>query len=128
VTPTVSPWDALKASRQEENMTTTTHIRTRLTGWDLTINDSVRALLFGQLADLAFPVIQHYRSDLYHDARWIRDHVDGPGEFYFAVCDYGTSIGTDRYAVAQRGGHLYHVQLTRDDRGSWFAIIDEVSA
>ena len=42
----------------------------RLTGWFDQINNSVRALLFGEMVTRSQPVM-HYPSDLYHDALWI---------------------------------------------------------
>jgi hypothetical protein len=91
----------------------------RLTGWFEQINDSVRALLFGELLKRAQP-IEHYPSDLYHDAHWIAEHVTGAMTFYWAARTWGSDIGTDRdlVAAAAAGKVVYRVELTCD-RGEW---------
>jgi hypothetical protein len=91
----------------------------RLTGWFDQINDSVRALLFGGMVNRS-QLIEHYRSDLYHDARWIATNVNGPVTFYWAPRTWGTHIGTDRSLVgtADRGKLLYRVDLICD-QGLW---------
>lgn len=58
-------------------------------------------LLFGELVKLAQPIVEHYHSDLWHDAAWIREHiptsmaVGGAYAFVYGVRDTGTSIGED---------------------------------
>ncbi len=56
---------------------------------------SVKALLFGHLANRAQPVVEHYRSDLYHDAMWLHEQVSGPTSFEWSCRQSGTHIGTD---------------------------------
>lgn len=57
------------------------------------------APLFGHLADLAAPHLTNYRSDLYHDVRWLDRHAIEcalTGEpFWFVVRASGTHIGTE---------------------------------
>jgi hypothetical protein len=81
--------------------------------------ESVRAALFGVLVTLAAPHVKHYQSDLYHDARWLRENIDGPKEFFYAVADTGTEIGTDETLVRQIRPIAWHVALTRTDNGRW---------
>lgn len=83
--------------------------------------ESVRAALFGVLVELAQPHVKHYQSDLYHDARWIREHVSGPLDFFFAVADTGTEIGTDEALVRQIRPIAWKVTLTRSGSGKWEA-------
>jgi hypothetical protein len=91
----------------------------RLTGWFDQINNSVRALLFGEMVTRSQPV-KHYPSDLYHDARWIATNVNGPMTFYWAPRTGGTGIGTDRTLVGTRdvGKVLYRIDLFCE-RGLW---------
>jgi hypothetical protein len=51
------------------------------------------ALLFGAMADIAVPIVTHYRSDLYHDAMYLRETVSPTCWFYWVVRPYGTHIG-----------------------------------
>ncbi|MDQ6616056.1 MAG: hypothetical protein M3083_15305 [Actinomycetota bacterium] len=94
----------------------------RLTGWFDEINDSVRALLFGQMVARAWG-IEHFHSDLFHDARWLAQHVTGPTTFYWAPRTWGSDIGTDRCLVAtpSDGKALYRVELLCED-GLWSAV------
>jgi hypothetical protein len=103
-----------------------------LTGWH-PINNSVRALLFGELVKLANIDLERYHSDLWHDAQCVAA-ITGPTTFFFATDAYGTSIGEDESLVKLRCGkksHLYMIRLVCDDGstpgdGLWSVIIDEV--
>lgn len=64
--------------------------------------DVLRPRIFGILADIAWPVVYNYRSDLYHDAMWLNENLSGPDCFYFAVDESGTSIGTDPALISLR--------------------------
>ena len=67
--------------------------------------DSIEVLrprVFGILADIAWPVVNNYRSDLYHDAMWLNENLSVPDCFYFAVDKSGTSIGTASALVSLR--------------------------
>lgn len=89
--------------------------------------ESMRAMVFGHLVNLTDDVVKHYRSDLYHDARWLRDYFADAMTFYFAVRESGTHIGTDRPLV----GHisyaaLYRVDIVKEERNygeSWYVAI-----
>lgn len=99
----------------------------RLYGWVEDWREAqspVRALLFGQLVKRTWGVLEHYPSDLYHDAQWVRENVNGPTEFLFMARLNGTDIG-DLAQVQERitGSEprtLYHVALTVE-RGQWTA-------
>jgi len=114
----------------DDAMTTTETTTHRLTGWDEdwnTIGTSVKALLFGKLMDEAVSVIDHYRSDWYHDALWIERNVTGPTSFYFGMREFGTSIGHDRTAVMYGNDVTYAVTLSVDG-GEWFVSLDLLGA
>jgi len=123
----------------------TTHLgeKVRLVGWG-TFEDlqlSIRARLFGELVKRATPVVKEYESDLFHDANWLTQHVNGPCTFDWLVRDSGTNISlTDAPSGANAavigvqigapGGVFYRVELV-EERGQWSAIftwipLDEV--
>jgi len=90
---------------------------------------TIRAGLFGVLANLAWPVVEQYRGDLFHDAGWLTRYVDGPTTFYFAVRECGTAIGTDLDLVRYGNDRTYRVELAADygrhldDRAAWTATV-----
>lgn len=67
----------------------------RLIGWGAfeELQEPIRALLFGHMVKLAIPVVQEYLSDLYHEAHWIDENVNGETTFEFLVRHSGTNIG-----------------------------------
>jgi hypothetical protein len=81
--------------------------------YDNTIDDdvsAVRQLVFGHLLSIAAPIVQHYHSDLYHDAIWLSRHLSGPSmTFYWSVDDCGTQIGTD--AIGHNRREAYRVTV-----------------
>lgn len=85
------------------------------------ISYSVRAKVFGVLVRLAAPIVDHYHGDLYHDAHWLDDHVEGPMHFYFGVRDTGTAIGTDRDLIVKYNTDAWRIDLTVTPRGKWEA-------
>jgi hypothetical protein len=74
-------------------MTYTTETSTRTLSSSLSIT---RSMLFGELVKLVTPIVKRYHSDLYHDALWIKDNVEGPITFQYGVSKNGTHIGTDQ--------------------------------
>ena len=54
---------------------------------------SIRALTFGVMVELSDGVIQHYQSDLYHDAKWLEQNLVGPMSFEWVARESGTFIG-----------------------------------
>jgi len=100
-------------------------------GGTYSADDSALAVrLFGVVADLAFPIVEHYRSDLYHDARWLRDYAATTTTFYFGCDAWGTSIGTDVPTLDCGRRNVWRVDVeraTRDANGDriWSAIAQE---
>jgi hypothetical protein len=85
--------------------------------------------MFGQLVNLYKPFMDHYTSDLFHDVRWINEHVTGPTSFYFGCDEWGTAIGTDKPAIGTWRKNVWHVSLIAEqsaydaehnDRATWF--------
>jgi hypothetical protein len=99
----------------------------RLTGSLEQINDSVRALLFGELVKRAGRLEWHH-SDLYHDAAWLAAWLTGPMTFCWAPRTCGTAIGTDQRLVttAGTGEIVYRVDLRCERRGTWWATFTAV--
>lgn len=89
------------------------------------IDDSTRALLFGELVTLAEPIVVNYRSDLYHDANWLAEFVNGEYMFYYGVRASGTHIGTDLDLISTYSERVYRVTIYKD-RYMWRAAIVEV--
>lgn len=64
--------------------------------------ESAHALIFGRLAELAFPVLTAYHSDLFHDALWIRDTVTGElFTFFWSVDQSGTALSLDNTGMRE---------------------------
>lgn len=105
----------------------------RLVGWT-DMNHGVRALLFGHMVKLAMPVVREYLSDLYHDAQWLEENVQGPREFDFLVRPSGTNIAESaRTGVSIGAGEtarFYRVRVFeqngRQHDGEWFASFTRV--
>lgn len=76
----------------------------------------VRAHVFGHLVKLADGVLTAYHSDLYHDALWLRDVLNGPMTFCWSVGESGTGIGEDEKALYRT--HQYRCVVT-EERQRW---------
>lgn len=73
---------------------------------------SFRAHLFGSLVKRAQEVVQSYVSDLYYDAMWLNDHVDGTNAtFFYSVRQMGTTIGQNVDLVAYGAEKLYRIDI-----------------
>ncbi len=92
----------------------------RLTSGVTRVGDSVRAPLFGRLVDLAVPVVESYRSDLFHDAHWLTEQVTDACVFYYGVRSTGTSIGTDFDLVSQMNDWVYRLELIVQQGDRWY--------
>ena len=62
------------------------------------------ARIFGAMAEVAGPILEHYHSDLYHDAMFIKRTVQDlvpfePVEFYYGIRNTGTSIAENLEVV-----------------------------
>jgi hypothetical protein len=85
---------------------------------------SICAKLFGELVKLTSGTVEHYVSDLYHDAQWINKHIGGVCEFYYSFDNWGTAIGANMEDVqAMRADNLHKVSVVVE-RYSWKAIIE----
>jgi hypothetical protein len=94
--------------------------RIRLWGWDGEINEVVRAILFGEMLKIGFPIVKYYHCDFYRNAQWIQQHVHGPKIFYWSLREYGTDLDEDPQSVWLRTNTIhYEVELTCDG-GCWF--------
>lgn len=69
--------------------------RVRLWGFSETIETPVRSMLFGELVRRSAPHLQHYHSDLFHDADWLTKSLNGPMTFFWTVRTWGTHIHDD---------------------------------
>lgn len=94
---------------------------------DETFTESTRGQLFARLLDLAFPMVEHYKGDLYSDALWLGKYVDGPTVFFYGVRETGTHIGTDGDLIMPYNRVTYRVEVKRE-RTAWVADISEVVA
>ncbi len=74
---------------------------------------AIRARLFGVLAAKTCRHIEAYHSDLYHDAMWLHDYVDGPTTFFFGVRPTGTHVGTDCLLVHRHSDWCWKVDLQK---------------
>lgn len=79
-----------------------------------------RMLVFGELVKLAIPAIEHYHSDLFHDALWLEQHLSGEPmgsgwssgrgmSFYWSVDESGTTIGIERVGMRR---NAYRITVT----------------
>lgn len=103
-------------------------MRIFLAGWgDDMERLGVRQRTFGHLVRLALPYIEHYHSDLYHDAKWLEKYLT-PGEpFYYGVDAWGTDIGTDRNLVeAFNRENLWKITVENKNGGAWYITIERV--
>jgi hypothetical protein len=105
-------------------MTTTTMETHSILSWSgLPMNlTDIRQGVFGHLARLAAPIIEHYHSDLYWDAMWIEKHLTADAgdtfSFYFSIDNCGTLIGTDAELVLQRKNAYRMTAKAIDGKGT----------
>lgn len=62
-----------------------------LTNTEGEVNTTVKALFFGELVKLASPHLEHYHSDLWHDAMAVGE-INGPASFFYSVNNTGTAL------------------------------------
>lgn len=105
-----------------------------LTGWGTfdELGSSVRPLLFGQMLVRAKPIVQHYASDLYHDAMKIAA-ITGPTTFWWGPRECGTDWYNadpiaEKLVYPDKTRVLYEVRLFCTNRdnptgldGAWYA-------
>lgn len=78
------------------------------------------SMVFGVLADLAWPILDAYRSDLYWDAMWLNTNVPADADefaFLFSVDESGTSIShADNPSGTTHRANVYRFRIVRDGR------------
>jgi hypothetical protein len=109
--------------------------RVHLHGLSENFNDMarpVRATLFGEMVRRAAPIIKAYHSDLYHDAEWLTENLNGQTTFDWLVRRSGTHLGVGpqndgngaliwAYRMGtEPGDQLWRITV-RCDRGMWVA-------
>ena len=92
------------------------------TEWTPSTGETIRARLFGELLKRSAWIVEEFQSDLFHDAQWLRDNVNGPCEFLFMARRHGTNIAESAEVherISSREPRtLWHVALT-EERGEW---------
>lgn len=83
--------------------------------------EGVRATLFEVLLKLTQGRVEHYLSDLYHDAIWLKEQVSGPTVFFYGLRDSGTDLSDDEAHVRIINKKVWRVELTRSNIGRWSA-------
>lgn len=83
---------------------------------------AIKPMLFGEMASRAIKVIKEYWSDMFHDAEWVQENVNGPMNFWFAVRENGTNLGESAVLAASSDptAVLYRIAVT-EDHGRWEA-------
>jgi hypothetical protein len=78
---------------------------------------SVRQLVFGELAEIAQPIVKEYHSDLYWDAIWLHANLSGTGTFrFFWSCDKsGTAITQDPGSTFRE--HTFSISVELSNSG-----------
>ena len=77
-----------------------------------------RSMIFEKMMDLALPIVKHYRSDLFHDALWLKAIPDKSIVFYYTVRETGTWISTTDDGL-NRGDATYRITVTRAANDNW---------
>lgn len=106
-----------------------THVKVRLRGW-ATVEEVVQdkgefyaSVLYGELVKRAIPFLRRYHSDLWHDARHLREMVaKGECKFFYTVRERGTHLWKDRVYGDKSMGHVrvWNVEVKCED-GTWWA-------
>jgi hypothetical protein len=114
------------------DVTHTEHVR--LYGWETfpAAASPVRALLFGELVKRAIGVTRSYLSDLYHDAEFLTENVNGEVTFDWLTRECGTNIGESACIAvkigAGCGARFYRVRVydKQPNHGEWWVEFTEV--
>ena len=94
----------------------------KMVGSGMDMGVTIKAFTFGHLMDLVDGRVEHYKSDLFHDALWIERNLDEEESriFWYAVDVMGTSIGTDPGVVHLRNQeNLWKIEVKEVDR-TWY--------
>lgn len=76
---------------------------------------SMKAGLFGHMVKLVQPILQHYQSDLYHDAIAV-EKMNWQGDFYYLANATGTCLMfTDEWIHnPSHREHVWFFELSKD--------------
>jgi hypothetical protein len=110
---------------------------TVLSGWSHDpIQCGIPQRVFGELIQIAAPVVKHYHSDMYHDAIMLQRHItdDSIVTFTYVVRDNGTHLNIDHEwssAVVQAfrndpGARVFSAAVICDERGEWTLAMSEM--
>lgn len=85
----------------------------------------VKSTTFGVLVELSEGVIKNYRSDLFHDAKWIEENVTGPRQFDWVVRTSGTFLGDviKHLKMEDWDGSVKYRMEIRNNDGHWVLVI-----
>lgn len=108
------------------------NVKVQLTGWNEEwpqIAESVMACVFGAMVSRSVVVTEHYRSDLFHDATWMREKLQGWMTFDWLVREWGTNIAESARVGVEIGAGskavFYRIKLLHE-RGMWYALFTTV--
>lgn len=119
-------------------MTTTVPIIKSLARGNVELpGDALAARVFGELLDLAWPVVTHYRSDLFYDAQWLSDRFitrvtveNFPWTFVWACREYGTNISLfDDRAIefqSQHNTNVWKCTVLQPTTGHYDLVIETI--
>lgn len=89
---------------------------------------SIRAKVFGHMVELAQNRVNYYKSDLFHDALWLKGEMTGPMSFEWIARESGTHIGeVCRYVKDDDWSDLarYRFEILGDEKSRWILNIYE---
>lgn len=92
------------------------------------LKNSILPRIFGHMVVLASPVVKEYHGDLFHDAEWLRENVNGPMVVDYLVRTSGTNLGVSAQtmrAIGAPGGVYYTLRLQSEDNRVWTLEIEE---
>lgn len=84
-------------------------METLVWGW----NHMPKSIIFGKLMDLAMPIVKTYRSDFFHDAKWLYDLPNESIVFYYTIRESGTWISKTRDTVDP----TYRITILKSEDG-----------
>lgn len=98
------------------------------------VTSSTKSAVFGLLVKAAIPVLQHFHSDLFHDALFIEKFlVTTPTTFVYGVRDTGTDLASpltpetrERYIsnLSEHNEKLFVVDIFKNPNGRIEAVIE----
>ena len=81
----------------------------------------MKADVFAVMCEIAEGIIKHYKSDLFHDARYLENRCDFSQPVFWSVGDCGTHIGQGFESIEdapwiQSYGHYKHYKIYIESR------------